>query len=137
MADEEVKQPEQETEEKTEEEVSEAEETAQKLPFPTAAIVREMKKNIDKSKMIKKEVKIGMNRFLGEVVKDVAKQLDKNPYAMLDYRMLQDAIAPYKKMKQMDREKERIATRMDAIIKDCEIMKEDLGEKFGEKKMEL
>ena len=124
-------------EETAEEEVTEAEEAAQKLPFPTAAIVREMKKHIDKSKMIKKEVKVAMNRFLGEVVKDVSKNIDKNPYAMIDYRMFQDAIAPYKKMKQMDREKERIAARMNAIIQDCLSLKKDLGEKFGEEKIEL
>jgi len=119
------------------EEVSEAEEAAQKLPFPTASIVREMKKHVDKSKMIKKEVKIGMNKFLGDVVKDIAERLDKNPYAMLDYRMFQDAIRPYKQMKQMDREKERIATRLEAIIKDCENMKQDVADKFGEEKAGL
>jgi len=126
-------QPEEQPEEQ-EEEVSEAEEAAQKLPFPTATVTRQIRRYITGSKMIKKDVKIGMNKFLGEVVKEVATRMDQNPYAMVDYRMLKDAVEPYKKVKQLKRDKEKIVTKLDAIIKDCQILKEELEEKFGEDK---
>ena len=45
-----------------EEEVSEEEEAKLKLPFPTAAVVRIMKSNMDNEKMIRKDVKVAMNK---------------------------------------------------------------------------
>jgi hypothetical protein len=114
----------------TEEEVAAAEEA--KLAFPTAAIVREMKRYVAKDKMIRKEVKVAMNKFLAEVVKDVSEQLDKNPYAMLDYRMFEEAIRPYKQIKEMQAEKKRLVSHLDAIVEDCASIKRDLDLKFPE-----
>jgi len=122
-------------EEKTaivEEEVSEEEEAKQKLAFPTATIVRLMKEHIDRSKMIKKDVKIGMNRFLGEVVKEVSVKMNQHPYTMVDYRMLKEAIEPYKKVKQLKRDKEKIVVKLNAMIKECESLREELDEKYSE-----
>ena len=122
-------------EEKTaivEEEVSEEEEAKQKLAFPTATIVRLMKEHIDRSKMIKKDVKIGMNRFLGEVVKEVSVKMNQHPYSMVDYRMLKEAIEPYKKVKQLKRDKEKIVVKLNAMIKECESLREELDEKYSE-----
>ena len=115
--------------EEVEEDISEEEE--KKLPFPNATIVREIKKNVDSSKMVRKEEKIGMNKFLGEVVGEVSKRMDKNPYAMIDYRMFEEAVRPFKKVKELDAEKRRLVAHLDAIIEDCLSIKRDLGEKFG------
>ena len=122
-------------EEKTaivEEEVSEEEEAKQKLAFPTATIVRLMKEHIDRSKMKKKDDKIGMNRFLGEVVKEVSVKMNQHPYTMVDYRMLKEAIEPYKKVKQLKRDKEKIVVKLNAMIKECESLREELDEKYSE-----
>ena len=128
--------PEEEKTEEIEEEVSEEEEVKSKLPFPTANIVRQMKQYIDNSKMIKKDVKIGMNKFLGEVVKEVSEKMNKYPYTMVDYRMLKESVEPYKKVKQLKRDKEKIVAKLDAIIKDCHSLKEELDEKYsGETKI--
>jgi len=119
-----------------EEDINEAEEAQMKLAFPTATIVREMKKNINKDKMIRKEVKVGMNRFLEEIVGEVSKRLDAYPYAMIDYRMLEEAIRPYKQVKEMQSEKVRMNKHMDAIIEDCLSIKRDLDAKFAEQNVQ-
>ncbi|MBI4214939.1 hypothetical protein HY546_03000 [archaeon] len=114
----------------SEEEVSLEEE--QKLPFPTAAVVREMKKSINSSKMVRKEVKVAMNKFLGEIVRDVSARIDKYPYAMIDYRMFEDAIRPYRQVKELHLEKKRIAAKLNSIIEDCASVQRDLDTKFSE-----
>ena len=60
-------------EETSEEYLDEEEE---KLPFAKAEVVRLMKENLDDDKMIRERVKVEMNKFLGEVLKNVCKQLN-------------------------------------------------------------
>ena len=103
----------------------------QKLAFPTAAVVREMKRHIAKDKMIRKEVKIAMNKFLADIVKDVSQSIDKFPYSVVDYRMFEDAIKPYKRVKDLQGEKRRLVAHLDSIIEDCASVKRDLDIKFG------
>lgn len=111
-----------------EDEVDEAEE--QKMAFPTAAVVREIKKYVDKDKMVRKEVKVAMNKFLAEVVKDVSVAMNKFPYSVIDYRMFQDAVKPYKQVKDLKGEKKRLVAHLDAVIEDCASIKRDLDIKF-------
>ena len=40
-------------------------EESENLPFAKAEVVRFMKKNLDKDKMIRERVKVEMNKFLG------------------------------------------------------------------------
>jgi hypothetical protein len=103
----------------------------QKLAFPTAAVVREMKKYVAKDKMIRKEVKIAMNKFLADVVKDISQTMDKFPYSVVDYRMFEDAVKPYKRVKDLQGEKKRLVAHLDSIIEDCASVKRDLDIKFG------
>jgi hypothetical protein len=103
----------------------------QKLAFPTAAVVREMKKYIAKDKMIRKEVKLAMNKFLADIVKDISQSIDKFPYSVVDYRMFEDAIKPYKRVKDLQGEKRRLVAHLDSIIEDCASVKRDLDIKFG------
>lgn len=103
----------------------------QKLAFPTAAVVREMKKYLAKDKMIRKEVKIAMNKFLADIVKDISQSMDKFPYSVVDYRMFEDAIKPYKRVKDLQGEKRRLVAHLDSIIEDCASVKRDLDIKFG------
>jgi hypothetical protein len=103
----------------------------QKLAFPTAAVVREMKRYIAKDKMIRKEVKLAMNKFLADIVKDISQSIDKFPYSVVDYRMFEDAIKPYKRVKDLQGEKRRLVAHLDSIIEDCASVKRDLDIKFG------
>ena len=115
-------------------EEDEVEDEKMNLVFPTATIVREMKKHVDSGKMIKKEVKIAMNQFLAEIVKDVTTKMNDYPYAMLDHRMFKEASKPYVMAKEIQLEKTRMDKHLDVIIEDCNSIKRDLETKFGEDK---
>ena len=116
---------EQVAEEEAEEEISEEEE--EKLPFPNAAIVRLMKSRMDGEKMIKKEVKIAMNKWLGNLCVNVSKEMNKIPYVMMHLHEFQQAIEPYSDMESFQKEKERILAHLEAIKKDIEKLERDLG----------
>ena len=78
------------------------------LPFAYNEIVRLMKKNLDDDKMIKEQVKIEMNKFLGDILVKVCKQLNQYPYSTIDYEMLKECIYPYSNIDRIDAERERI-----------------------------
>lgn len=117
--------PQEPREEQKEEEVSEEEE--QKLPFPNAAIVRLMKSKMDGEKMIKKEVKLAMNKWLGNMCVNVSKEMNKFPYVMMHLHEFQKATEQYTSMENFQKEKDRILSHLDAIKKDIERLERDLG----------
>ena len=98
-----------------------------KLPYPTAAIMRILKANMDSEKMVKKEVKIALNKWLGEVTAQVAREMNKFPYVMLHMHELQKAIEPYENLEKFQEEKARILSHLEAIRKDVERLEKDLG----------
>ena len=105
-------------------------ELEEKLPFPTACIVRLMKAHMDKEKMIKKDVKIAMNKWLGSLVEKVSKEMNKLPYVMMHIHEFQQAIREYEDIEEFRREKERILAHMEAMKQDIEKLERDLGKKF-------
>jgi len=117
-----------EEEKQPEEEISEEEEA--KLAFANAQVVRQMRKNLSSDKMIKSAVKKGMNNFLSEICADVCRRLDKYPYATIDFRMFQEAIAPYKTLHKVEEEKKRIIIHLEAIKADANRLIRDVEETF-------
>jgi histone H3/H4 len=113
--------------EKAEEEVSEEEEAKLKLPFPTAAVVRIMKANMDKEKMIRKDVKIAMNKWLGNMCAHISKEMNRLPYVMMHLHEFNEAKRMYTELENFDKEKGRILAHMDAIKKDIQRLERDLG----------
>ena len=111
------------TEEVTEEFVDENEE---KLPFAKAEVVRLMKQNLDDDKMIRERVKVEMNIFLGEVLKNVCKQLNEYPYTTIEYEMLKESTYPYTNITRINQEKERILLHLEAIKADCNALAMDV-----------
>ncbi len=111
------------TEEVTEEFVDENEE---KLPFAKAEVVRLMKQNLDDDKMIRERVKVEMNVFLGEVLKNVCKQLNEYPYTTIEYEMLKESTYPYTNITRINQEKERILLHLEAIKADCNALAMDV-----------
>ncbi|WP_296887261.1 hypothetical protein [uncultured Methanobrevibacter sp.] len=109
--------------ETTEEFVDEDEE---KLPFAKAEVVRLMKENLDDDKMIRERVKVEMNKFLGEVLKNVCKQLNDYPYTTIEYEMLKESTYPYTNIKRINQEKERILLHLEAIKADCNALAMDV-----------
>lgn len=107
------------------------EETGERLPFPEAAVVRIMKANMDGEKMIRKEVKIAMNKWLGEMCARVSREMDKFPYVMMNLNEFKEGIKVFEGLERFDREKERILSHLDAIKKDIEKLEWDLGKREG------
>ena len=106
-----------------------SEEEAEKLPFPNAAIVRLMKSQMDSDKMIKKEVKIAMNKWLGNLAASVSRQMNNFPYVMMNLFEFQKATEHYTNMEAFQKEKDRILSHMDTIKKDIERLERDLGKR--------
>lgn len=92
------------------------------LPFAYNEIVRLMKENLDNDKMIKEQVKIEMNKFLGDILVKVCKQLNQYPYSTIDYAMLKECIYPYSNIDRIDAERERIISHLESIKTDCDIL---------------
>ena len=106
--------------------VLEFEEEDEKLPFAKAEVVRLMKENLDDDKMIRERVKVEMNKFLGEVLKNVCKQLNDYPYTTIEYEMLKESTYPYTNIERINQEKERILLHLEAIKADCNALAMDV-----------
>jgi hypothetical protein len=96
------------------------------LPFAKAEVVRLMKQNLDSDKMIRERVKIGMNEFLGDVLKNVCKRLNEYPYTTIEYEMLKESTYPYTNIEKINQEKERILLHLEAIKADCDALTRDV-----------
>ena len=98
----------------------------EKLPFAKNEVYRLMKENLDSDKMIKDQVKVEMNKFLYLILKDICKQLNEYPYTTVDYGMFKECIYPYRNIKKINQEKERILMHLDAIKADCDALAMDV-----------
>ena len=101
-----------------------------KLAFANAEIVRLIRNNLPKGRMIKK-VKYAMNKFLEEVAVDVCKKLAKEPYVYIEYDMFERAIRPYKDLKSLEVEKNRMIANLRKIKAECDVMIDDVDRKFS------
>ena len=108
-----------------EEDVSPEEEA--RLPFPTAAVVRIMKANMDREKMIRKEVKVEMNKWLGRLCAKVSREMNKFPYVMMGLNELKEGRRVFEDLENFDRDKKRILAHFESIKKDIEKLERDLG----------
>ena len=95
--------------------------------FPEAAVVRVMKKHLDREKMVKKEVKVAMNQWLEKACSNIAKEMNKVPYVMVTLNEFKQGVKVYDSLEEFDMEKQRILAHMEAIKKDIERLERDLG----------
>ena len=102
------------------------EEDDEKLTLAKSEVVRLMKENLDDDKMIRERVKVEMNKFLGEVLKNVCKQLNDYPYTTIEYEMLKESTYPYTNIERINQEKERILLHLNAIKADCDALAMDV-----------
>lgn len=105
-------------------------ETSEKLPFPMAPIVRLMRENLDKDKLIKAQVKSEMNKWLAKMCVKVSKDMNKQPYTSVDISAFKEAIKVYEDLEEMQKEKERIILSLEKIKQDCDSLIRDLSHKF-------
>ena len=96
------------------------------LPFAYAEVVKLMKRELDDDKMIRERVKVEMNKFLGDILKNVCKQLNEYPYTTIDYEMFRESTYPYTNIERINQEKERILLHLDAIKADCDALSADV-----------
>ena len=102
------------------------EEEDEKLPFAKAEVVRLMKQHLDDDKMIRERVKVEMNKFLGDVLGNVCRELNKYPYSTVEYEMLKESTYPYTNITRINEEKERILKHLEAIKADCDALSMDV-----------
>ena len=102
------------------------EEEDEYLPFAKAEVVRLMKQNLDDDKMIRERVKVEINKFLGDILKQVCEQLNEYPYTTIEYEMLKESTYPYTNIKRINQEKERILLHLNAIKADCDALAMDV-----------
>lgn len=108
------------------EEFNSEDENGEKLPFAKAEVVRLMKQHLDDDKMIRERVKVEMNKFLGDVLENVCKQLNEYPYSTVEYEMLKESTYPYTNIERINEEKIRILKHLDAIKADCDALSMDV-----------
>jgi len=85
-----------------------------------------MKQHLDDDKMIRERVKVEMNKFLGDVLANVCKQLNEYPYSTVEYEMLKESTYPYTNIERINEEKVRILKHLDAIKADCDALSMDV-----------
>ena len=98
----------------------------EKLPFAKNEVYRLKRENLDSDKMIRDQVKVEMNKFLGEILKNVCKQLNEYPYTTIEYEMLKECICPYTNIERINEEKERVLLHLNAIKADCAALAMDV-----------
>jgi len=106
-----------------EEEITEEED--EKLPFPNARVVKILKENMKSEHQIRTAVKRELNNFLGDIAKEIAQEMDKEPYFTLDTEHLHKAMKKYKEVDLMRK-------RMEVIKKLLEKQKVEIEEKILE-----
>jgi len=128
MTEAEKKQGEEKTEGK-EEKAEEGQESKERsdLAFPEAAVVRIMKKHLDPEKMIKKDVKVAMNKWLEKMCATATRQMNKFPYVMMNINEFKEGIKIFETLAEFEKEKSRILAHMDAIKQDIGKLERDLG----------
>ena len=115
------------------EEMSEEEAEAipeEKLPFPRATIVNMLRKNLDKGKQIKGQVKVEMNLWLGKMVERIAKKMNSHPYTYVDGSMFREAIETYENVQDIEKEKERIIKQLESVKAACDVLINEVDRKF-------
>ena len=108
-----------------------APEEDEKLPFPTARVVRIMKESFTKEHQIRSEVKVATNEFLGEILKDIAQEMDKEEVFTLATEHFNKAVKKYKmivyQQKRIDRIKkllEKQRAEIDEVVAEIEMTRE-------------
>lgn len=110
------------------EEISEEDES--KFAFAMAPVVRVMKNELDKDKMIRSRVKEEMNLWLERVCRKVTQQMNKSEYTMVELDDFKTAIEPYEMIDDVEQERYRIVATMEKIKQDCDSLIRDVNRKF-------
>jgi hypothetical protein len=101
-----------------------------KFAFAMAPVVRVMKEELDKDKMIRGRVKEEMNLWLEKVCRKVSRQMNRSEYTMVEVDDFRTAIEPYEMIDDVEGERHRIVATLEKIKQDCDSLIRDVNRKF-------
>jgi hypothetical protein len=101
-----------------------------KYAFAMAPVVRLMKDELDKDKMIRSRVKVEMNLWLEKVCRKISKQMNRSDYTMVEVDDFKTAIEPYEMIDDVEGERMRIVATLEKIKQDCDSLIRDVNRKF-------
>ncbi len=111
-----------------EEEVSEDVEEQLRLPFPNARVVKILKDNMSNQHQIKLEAKLAANRLLGEILNDIARNMNNEEYFTLSVEHFNKSARKYreielteKRIKKIQKVLEKQRAELDEIIEEIEL----------------
>ncbi|VVB55325.1 Uncharacterised protein [uncultured archaeon] len=98
--------------------------------FALSPLVRLMKEELDKDKIIRRRVKEGMLEFLEQTVRKVTKKMNESEYTVVEYEDYKTAVEPYELIDDVEKERERIVASLEKIKQDCDSLIRDVNRKF-------
>ncbi len=102
----------------------------EKLPFPRATVVNQMRKYLDPGKQIKGQVKDEINIWLGKMVERVSRKMNEHPYSYVDGGMFREAVETYENVLDIEHEKKRIISQLEAVKSACDVLINEVDRKF-------
>lgn len=108
-----------------------------KMPFPRATITKLVRRNIAKGKQIKGTVKDEMNFWVAQMVERIAKKMNSQPYTFVNYDMLKDAVAPYEDIQGINKQREELVTKINAIKRECDTVISEIDTETKSKSVSL
>ncbi len=124
-----------ETEENLEESIEKIEASGEevpedKLPFPRATVVNQMRKYLDHGKQIKGQVKDEMNIWLGKMIERTTRKMNEHPYSYVDGGMFREAIETYENVQDIENERKRLILQLEAVKAACDVLINEVDRKF-------
>lgn len=113
-----------------EEEMTEEEAESENLPFPNARVVRVIRNNLKNEHQIKRDVKVQANVLLGEILGDIARDMDAQQYHTLSIEHFNLACRKYREISLNEK-------RIIRIKKVLEKQRAELDEIIAEIELEL
>jgi len=116
-------------------------EEEEKLPFPTARVVRIIKENLKKPHQIRAEVKVAANNLLGGILTDIANSMDNEEVFTLSIDHFNAASRKYrtldlqkKKIEKIKKLLDKQRSELEEAIMEMELMEEEFFNQASETK---
>jgi len=114
---------------KTEKRPEELEE--EELYFTNARVVRLIKMH-NKGKIIKKRVKVEMNKLLERIAVNISKEIGKKPYSTVNYEDFLEAAKDYLNLEKINTERRKTIATLEKIKEEAAYLITELREKTEE-----
>jgi len=101
-----------------------------KFALAMAPVVRIMKEELDKDKMIRGRVKEEMNLWLEKMCRRISARMNQSEYTMVELDDFKTAIEPYEMIDDIEGERHRIVATLEMVKQDCDSLIRDVNRKF-------